>query len=970
VSGPRGTQVVIPAGALAGEVRINIEETSTGAPALPAGVTSVGPTFALTPHGTTFAVPVTLTLPYDPAAVPAGRSIQLFKTIQQQTEWQPQPGAVVATSTVSAPITSFSLATVVLPPVTPLRVTRAWSFRDFRGDALEEHELAHDEEDVDIDKVLSFGPAHFDLPYVATHDGESAQIPSDGIADGTIGSYKFGNTYWVGVDAPKGNSAIDTDAIGSKARLVQYQTFVKNADDATYTFTVTGLTIDAYDGNKALQRFCPLKHALYEVMCDLMNAEVMLEVKAWLLDDETELPKKIFYELSGGLRIVGGAVALAPPIVTDTTFLIDVPLGVSSYSEVFDRVGLDDDVTTESFETTRGDGHRGIRLTKPKPLHIDLSEVPRNSKFMIRVTAHAYAYDRAAGPVSGAGAEFRTAAHAWLRDPAGAGGTTVVTTGLTQIDTPANITEPPATPLEPVSCVPGPAPDPSAGLIEFSAANYVQAESASIAPVKVVRRGGTAGRVTATLRTSDGTAVTGVDYAGFNASAIFGDGDALERSVDVGIIQDTVHSEPDKTVTLTLSQPGGCAAIGAQDTATLTIIDDDPAPPPPSGLDETFGTAGKTTMSAFGGDRSAMAIQPDGKIVMAGGTFASFVLARFNANGSVDTSFGNAGKVSTTMLPTQQQEALGVAVQPDGKIVVVGYTAVPAGPSTFALARYLPSGELDTSFGNGGKITSGVAGRAFAVAIQRSPETKIVVVGDELDGGDIAVARYNEDVTLDSTFSGDGQLVTNVAGRGDIATNVVLQTDGAILVSGGNSEAQSNSAIARYLPDGSLDATFGVGGLVALPGKRVGEGLAVQHDGKILLVGNADGASPATPSFSVMRLNADGTTDNSFGTAGTVNTSITTRGDEAFSVALQPDRKIVVAGRGSRQTNSNFAVARYNTNGTLDTTFGNGNGFLTFDFFGFSDIAETVAIDRDGKIVLGGLARDNVDGYGLARVNP
>ena len=967
MTGPRGTKVVIPAGALASEVRINIEETSAGAPALPAGFASAGPMFALTPHGTTFAAPVTLTLPYDPSAVPAGRTLQLFKTIQQQTEWQSQANAVVSADTVSAPISSFSLATVVVPPITPLRVVRAWSFREYLGDALDEHEVAHDEEEIDIDKVVSFGPASFDLAWVATHDGQSALIPSDGIADGTIGSYNFGNTYWTGVDAPRGNTSIDTDVIGAKSRLVQYQTFVKNADDASYEFVFTGLLIEAYDGNGALQRNCPRQHSWYEAVCDLINAEVRLEVKAWMLDDETGEATKTFYELDGGMRLVGGAVATVPPIISDG-FLIDMPLDASSYGAVFNPAILD--VLTERFESSGVGNHRRIRFAEPEHLRIDLSAVPRLSKFVIRVTAHAYAYDRAAGPVSGVGSEFTTAAHAWLRDPARAEGTQVVTTGLTQIDTPASLAEPPDTPLEPAPCVPGPAPDPAAGVIEFSAPDYAQSESSSIAPVRIVRRGGTAGMVTATLRTSDGTAVAGIDYTGKNSSVIFGDGEALERSVEVGVIQDTAHSEPDKSLTLTLSQPGGCAAIGPQSTTTLTIIDDDPRPPPPSGLDESFGTAGKATMAAFGGDRSAMAIQPDGKIVMVGGTFASFVLARFNANGSVDTSFGNAGKVSTTMLPTQQQEALGVAIQPDGKIVVVGYTAIPAGPSTFALARYLPSGELDASFGDGGKITSGVSGRAFAVAIQRSPEIRIVVAGDELEGGDIAVARYTEDGRLDSTFSGDGQLVTNVAGRGDIATNVVLQPDGAIVVSGGNSEAQSNSAVVRYLPDGSLDASFGTGGVLPLPGKRVGEGLALQHDGKIVLVGNADGASPAAPLFSVMRLNADGTTDNSFGTAGTVNTSITTRGDEAFSVALQPDRKIVVAGRGSRQTNSNFAVARYNTNGTLDTTFGNGNGFLTFDFFGFSDIAETVAIDRDGKIVLGGLARDNVDGYGLARVNP
>lgn len=118
-----------------------------------------------------------------------------------------------------------------------------------------------------------------------------------------------------------------------------------------------------------------------------------------------------------------------------------------------------------------------------------------------------------------------------------------------------------------------------------------------------------------------------------------------------------------------------------------------------------------------------------------------------------------------------------------------------------------------------------------------------------------------------------------------------------------------------------------------------------------------------------MRLNADGSIDNSFGTAGAVSTDISGRGDSASAVALQSDGKIVVAGRSSSQVNSNFAVVRYNLNGAIDTSFAN-SGKLTVDFFGFTDIGESVAIQNDGKIVLGGLARNNVDGYGVARVLP
>ena len=423
---------------------------------------------------------------------------------------------------------------------------------------------------------------------------------------------------------------------------------------------------------------------------------------------------------------------------------------------------------------------------------------------------------------------------------------------------------------------------------------------------------------------------------------------------------------------LTLSQPGGCAALGAQATATLRIVDDDPPPPAPSGLDATFDGDGKAALEGFGGDRSAMALQSDGKIVMVGGTFTDFVLARFNANGSLDDSFGDDGTVTTDMVVNEQEEALAVALQPDGKIIVAGYTgtAGPGGPQNFALARYLTNGVLDSSFGAGGKVVTGVVGNAFAVVIQ--PDGKIVAGGRV--GSDIQLARYLASGAPDPSFGLNGQLATptDIVGDADSAANIVLLSNGSIVVSGGSSVGGGSdpTGLARYLPNGTLDAAFGNAGKVILD-ERVGEGLAVQSDGKLVLVGSVETATPpATQTqFRVMRLTANGAPDTSFGTGGKVSTAFSTRGDAARALAIQTDGRIVVAGGSSLQTNANFAVARYNTNGTLDTSF-NGDGLVTVDFFSFTDIAESVAIQSNGRIVLGGLARDNVDGYGVARIVP
>jgi uncharacterized delta-60 repeat protein len=227
-------------------------------------------------------------------------------------------------------------------------------------------------------------------------------------------------------------------------------------------------------------------------------------------------------------------------------------------------------------------------------------------------------------------------------------------------------------------------------------------ETSSTPTITVTRTGGSSGAVTATFTTSDRTAIGGTDYTPANATVFFADGDAVPRVVRVPIVQDVVSAEPDKTVNLALSQPGGCAALGTQATAVLTIRDDDPLPPPPSRLDPSFGTEGKATTTAFGGDRSAMALQPDGKIVMVGGTFTDFILARFDADGSPDESFDADGQVTTDMVNGEQEEALGVAIQPDGKIVVVGYTGTPGPGGPSRALRRQRSSRCELRFGRQG----------------------------------------------------------------------------------------------------------------------------------------------------------------------------------------------------------------------------------------------------------------------------
>ena len=305
-------------------------------------------------------------------------------------------------------------------------------------------------------------------------------------------------------------------------------------------------------------------------------------------------------------------------------------------------------------------------------------------------------------------------------------------------------------------------------------------------------------------------------------------------------------------------------------------------------LDPTFGIGGKATASGIGGDRSSMALQPDGKVVLAGGEFTAFVLARFDVDGTLDESFGTDGIVTTEIgSEFSIEEALGVAVQPDGKIVAVGYTG-----SDVTVARYLTDGQLDEGFGTEGIVTGILPGRANDVIVDS--EDRIVVVGqadvdDPLgdDFSDFFVARLLPDGQPDVSFGLAGQVITDLGGVTNEGQNVVIQpADGKIVVSGSTRAPGTlgfvddhYTDVARYTSEGQLDSTFGAGGTLTLAG-LVGKDLAIQDDGRLLLVGTADTTPPAAPAGSVtelavLRLEPGGTPDTTFGTEGTATVSVT-----------------------------------------------------------------------------------------------
>jgi uncharacterized delta-60 repeat protein len=429
------------------------------------------------------------------------------------------------------------------------------------------------------------------------------------------------------------------------------------------------------------------------------------------------------------------------------------------------------------------------------------------------------------------------------------------------------------------------------------------------------------------------------------------------------------------------------AASAKQDPASAARHE---SPQAAGDLDPTFGNAGIKITDFFGNYDTAtgLALQADGKIVAAGlalhGSALSsgdFALARYNPDGSLDPGFGAAGKLTSDFFGNLDQ-ADGVAIESGGKIVVVGVAKHSDSSSTgdFALARYNPDGSLDPGFGAAGKHFD----QANGVVIQ--PDGKIVAAGyaqhgDDNPTADFALARYKLDGNLDKSFGSGGKVTTDFGGE-DVAYAIAIQSDSKLVVAGlafNGGTGSTEFALARYNPDGSLDQAFGAGGKQTTDffGKACSAfSVALQPDGKIVAAGYATlGNSVSTFDFALARYNPDGSLDQTFGAGGKQTTDFFGDADDAGSVAIQADGKIVVAGAASHGSSTgDLALARYNPDGTLDQTFGP-SGLRTTNLQGHSDDndrARAVAIQPDGNIVVAGetarpvTATVNVD-FAIAR---
>jgi uncharacterized delta-60 repeat protein len=402
----------------------------------------------------------------------------------------------------------------------------------------------------------------------------------------------------------------------------------------------------------------------------------------------------------------------------------------------------------------------------------------------------------------------------------------------------------------------------------------------------------------------------------------------------------------------------------------------------PLDLDPTFNKGSGKVVTSFQLHPEALAValqKKDGKIIAVGHadngdpTGEDFALVRYNPDGSIDKAFGtdNNGRVSTDF--GLEDSAYGVVIQPDGKIVVAGDVVDldvidPYAPKSgdFALARYNSDGTLDTSFGKSGRVQTDFGAYESATGVALLQDGKIVVVGQQQPNGNdsnFLIARYMPNGDQDINFGDAGKVIEDF-GAWDIALAVAIQNDSKIVVVGstwGPNFQPVYGALARYNPEGTLDGSFDYGlgyfcAFVHSCGKvkvSLGGGnwdypvsVALRkadgtEDGKIVVAGQ----------FGLARFNANGTLDGDFGNAGIMDNQDNT----GNAVAILGNNHIVVAGLHS----DDFAVAIYEPTGEQCS----GEASVTTDFNGHDSHANAMAIDSDGKILLVGGADNGTDTY-------
>ncbi len=621
-------------------------------------------------------------------------------------------------------------------------------------------------------------------------------------------------------------------------------------------------------------------------------------------------------------------------------------------------------------------------LKKSVAVRVPLDSVRIGELFAVHVSLEAEAVDDRG---------LESGAQAVIQDPQSREPGLLTAHGLQRRGAP-RFKEPPIRPLAPARCSPH---QRRAGVLALSASAFTASESSHAPMVLVTRTGGSRGSASATVTAHAGSAQAGRDFRATTTTVRFADGDTSPRLVEIPLREDG-DAEPAETFTVALGH-ARCGALGSRHRATVTIVDDDqpltPAPadvevhpqppgpqttPPPSGLDATFGSDGRVSTPVGGGQGEAVVIQPSGAIVTAGwrtaGAGNDFALTRHDSSGNLDPFFGSSG-IATTDLGGNDDEAYDAALTPDGGIVAVGRTdAAGIVHEDFGVVRYRPDGTPDPGFGiaHDGIVKTDVFGgadQANAVAVQ--PDGKIVVAGFGVRNGidsDVAIVRYNADGAPDDSFGTAGVASADLGTRSDDARAVAIQPDGKIVVAG---TADEDIGLARFTSSGHLDPTFGQGGTTVtdLGSDDVANGVALTPGGEIEIAGYTLGPK-IDRDFLLARYDTEGNLDTGFGDHGAVKTDLGAGDDFAEDLALDSQGRTILVGRATSATISDMALVRYSPDGTLDHSF-DGGGIVTADFHGEGEFGMDLAVDAAGRIVAAGYTGDGSGTeFALLRANP
>lgn len=394
----------------------------------------------------------------------------------------------------------------------------------------------------------------------------------------------------------------------------------------------------------------------------------------------------------------------------------------------------------------------------------------------------------------------------------------------------------------------------------------------------------------------------------------------------------------------------------------------------PADFDPDFGTNG-VAVTPIGVDFSmayGMVVQPDGKIILGGaarlGTY-KFAMVRYNTDGSLDPSFGNNGIVTTAIDKADYGKA--IALQPDGRIILSGYAATPSYDYYAVVARYNNDGSIDNSFGTNG-LSPLTIENTESVVLQA--DGKIVVAGFSSDN--FAMARLNANGSLDTSYGANGYVITQMkdpdgSNTPSYVLELAVQNDGKILAAGFtySYETYQDVAVARYLTDGTLDATFADAGIFRtdLGGwADFASTLDIQDDGRIVIGAHKEKISiPGIPAYdgAIIRLNTDGSYDQTFGENGVAYYDLAEHATYVTSVFVQDDGRILFTGQVVNYETQvwDIFVGRTKSNGTLDLSFGD-NGVKQMDPFGTDDETTSIMMQEDGKILVGGYTNPLVDG--------